>query len=126
VNDDRACIRQPGPSLPRWTSELFASAVSGLTLPAVAMLSAACAWMVPAQALAAGGKPATKLVVVADTRGMEQGLSKLIADLYNDNLILFGLLVVVTMAGMGAVLGYAFDKGMGMLGINLGKLDHHE
>jgi hypothetical protein len=80
----------------------------------------------PAVVFAAGGKPATKLVNVADTRGMSGGISKLIADTYNDNLVLFGLLVVVVMAGMGAVLGFTFDKLFGLLGINLGKLDHHE
>jgi hypothetical protein len=30
------------------------------------------------------------------------------------------------MAGMGAVLGFGFDKLIGLLGIRLGKLDHHE
>ena len=79
------------------------------------------------EALAAGGgKPATKLINVADTRGMDAGLSMWIADVYNGNLWLFGLMVVVIMAGMGAVLGFGFDKLIGLLGIRLGKLDHHE
>jgi hypothetical protein len=77
-------------------------------------------------ALAGGGKPVSKLVNVADTRGMSPGLSKFIADVYNDNLILFGLLVVVLMASMGGILGWGFDRVVGLLGINLGKLDHHE
>jgi hypothetical protein len=75
---------------------------------------------------AGGGKPATKLVNVADTRGMTPGLSLWIADVYNSNMWLFGLTVVVIMAGMGAVLGFGFDKLIGLLGIKLGKLDHHE
>ncbi len=84
-------------------------------------------FVLPAVALAAGGgKPATKLVNVADTRNLEPGFEKFVADTYNDNLILFGLLVVVIMAGMGAVLGFTFDRLVGLLGINLGKLDHHE
>jgi hypothetical protein len=92
-----------------------------------AVLAAALVWLfTPLEALAAGGKPATKLVVVADTRDMAPGFSKMIADLYNTNLLLFGLAVVVVMAVMGAVLGFAFDRGMALLGINLGKLDHHE
>lgn len=83
-------------------------------------------WFLSSLAWAGGGKPATKLVAVADTRDLQPGLSKFIADVYNDNLVLFGLLVVVLMAGMGALLGFFFDKIVGLLGINLGKLDHHE
>ena len=83
--------------------------------------------LIPGAALAAGGgKPATKLINVADTRGMASGLSKWIAEIYNGNLWLFGLTVVLLMAGMGAVLGLTFDKLIGLLGIRLGKLDHHE
>ncbi len=75
---------------------------------------------------AGGGKPATKLVTVADTRSMAPGLAKWIADVYNSNLWLYGTLVVVLMASLGFVLGMAFDKVMAMLGIHLGKLEHHE
>jgi hypothetical protein len=79
------------------------------------------------QVLAAGGgKAATKLVNVADTRALPPGYSRWVADIYNTNLWLFGLLVVVVMVLMGLVLGLAFDKAIGLLGINLGKLDHHE
>jgi hypothetical protein len=75
---------------------------------------------------AGGGKPAKKLVNVADTRGIEPGLSRFIADVYNSSLWLYGGLVVVTMVGMGLVLGLTVDRLMGLLGINLGKLEHHE
>lgn len=75
---------------------------------------------------AGGGKPATKLVCVADTRDMAPGYSKFVADMYNDSLPLFGLFVVVQMATMGAILGFGLDKLVALLGINLGKLDHHE
>ena len=92
----------------------------------LAALAGGLTWWLGTTVWAAGGKPATKLVAVADTRTLEPGLSKFFADVYNDDLVLFGLLVVVTMAGMGAVLGFFFDKIVGLLGINLGKLDHHE
>jgi hypothetical protein len=36
------------------------------------------------------------------------------------------LLVVGVMAGMGLVLGYTMDRMLRLLGINLGKLEHHE
>jgi hypothetical protein len=75
---------------------------------------------------AGGGKPATKLVNVADTRAMASGFSKWVADTYNTNLWLYGIIVVVLMASLGLVLGTVFDRILGLLGIHLGKLEHHE
>lgn len=89
-------------------------------------------WLTPAflvlceEAVAAGGKPATKLVNVADTRGMASGLSRWIADVYNSSLWLYAALVVSMMVLMGLVLGFGVDRLMGLLGIDLGKLEHHE
>jgi hypothetical protein len=78
------------------------------------------------EALAAGGKPARKLVNVADTRGLQPGLTKWLGDVYNTNLWLYSAVVVVTMVGMGLVLGFGVDRLVGRLGIDLGKMDHHE
>jgi hypothetical protein len=75
---------------------------------------------------AGGGKPATKIYNVADTREMEPGLSKWIADIYNGNLWLYGAAIVLIMAGMGLVIGLGMDKLIALLGINLGRLEHHE
>ena len=84
-------------------------------------------WLFPVAAFAAGGgKPATKIYNVADTRAMSAGLSKWIADIYNNNLWLYGTTVVVIMAAMGLILGYGMDRLLVLLGINLGKLEHHE
>ena len=77
-------------------------------------------------AAAAGGKPASKLVNVADTRRLGPGLTKWLADVYNDNLVLYGLVVVVVMAAMGGALGFLFDRATALIGINLGRLDHNE
>ncbi len=90
------------------------------------LLCLALSWLLPGLALAGGGKPATKVYNVADTRDMNSGLSKWIADAYNGNLWVFGLLVVVVMASMGLILGFSMDRLLKLLGINLGKLDHHE
>jgi hypothetical protein len=76
--------------------------------------------------LAGGGKPATQLVNVADTRSIEPGLTKWIADLYNTDLWLFSLFSVVVMALMGLILGSAFDRLMSLFGIHLGRIEHHE
>ena len=37
-----------------------------------------------------------------------------------------GTWTVVVMSFIGLVLGLVFDRLVGLLGINLGKLDHHE
>jgi hypothetical protein len=79
-----------------------------------------------ASAFAAAAKPATKIVNVADTRKIPPGPTRWIADLYNTSYWQFGLLVVVLMAGMGIVLGYGCDRLVSLLGINLGKMQHHE
>lgn len=83
-------------------------------------------FLIPAVAHAAGGKPQAKLVQVVDTRDMAPGVTRWLADLYNTNLWLYGLVVVVTMCGIGLVLGLTFDRLVGLLKIDLGKLDHHE
>jgi hypothetical protein len=91
------------------------------------------AWLWPAgllvlasDALAAGGKPAPKLVNVADTRLAGAGAARWIGDVYNSSMWLYGLLVVVVMVGMGVVLGFGVDRLMGLVGIDLGKIEHHE
>lgn len=83
-------------------------------------------WLMAGNVLAAGGKPATKIYNVADTRAMDGGVSKWIADIYNSSLWSYATLVVVVMALMGLILGYGMDRVLGVLGINLGKLEHHE
>lgn len=93
----------------------------------VAVLIVAAVWSTGGDLWAAGGgKPATTLVNVADTRAMEPGLSRWIADVYNHSLWLYGLLVVGIMCTMGLVLGLATDRAVGLLGINLGRMTHHE
>ena len=45
---------------------------------------------------------------------------------YVINLWLFGAMVVLSMAGLGLVLGYGSDRVVRLLGIDLGRLEHHE
>ena len=75
---------------------------------------------------AGGGKPAHKLVHVADTRAMGTGVGKWIADIYNTSYWGFSAAVVVVMVGMGLLLGLFSDRIISLLGINLGKMSHHE
>ena len=101
----------------------LAPALGGRLLTLLVLVSG---FLIPAVAFAAGGKPQTKLVQVVDTRDMAPGVARWLADLYNTNLWLYGLVVVVTMCGIGLVLGLIFDRLVGLLKIDLGKLDHHE
>ena len=79
-----------------------------------------------APALAGSGSSESTLVNVADTRGLPPGISHWIADVYNQSLWLYGLTVVVVMAGMGLVLGLLTDRLVGMLGVHLGRTTHWE
>ncbi len=88
--------------------------------------AAAAVVLIPVVVWAAGGEKVTPLENVADTRDMSPGFVKFLADTYNGNLWLFGLYVVVLMAGMGAILGLSVDKLLALTGIGLGKMDHHE
>jgi hypothetical protein len=78
------------------------------------------------QGVAIAAESAEKLVNIADTRALAPGISKWIAGVYNTSYFEFGLLVVITMALMGLVLGLLCDRLVGLLGLNLGKMQHHE
>ena len=91
-----------------------------------AALAAFLLWVQTQDAMAAAAKPATKLVNIADTRGLEPGITKWIGDLYNASDWQFATMVVVIMSGMGLVLGFGCDRLVGLLGIDLGKIKHHE
>ncbi len=75
--------------------------------------------LLPALAYAAGGGGATDLVVVADTRVIESGIVKYIADLYNTNLTLFAIWCVVLTALYGSFLGFFMDFLMSKTGLDL-------
>jgi hypothetical protein len=99
------------------------SSATWLLRTAKALAAAMC---MTGTAWAAGGPPATKLINVADTRNLEPGPSLWIAQVYNENYVLFGALVVIVMVVQGLVLGFGFDRIMHWIGIDLGKLSHEE
>jgi len=67
----------------------------------------------------AGGKKASELVVVADTRVLDSGIMKYFANLYNENIMLFAVWAVVLTAVLGCVLGWIMDKVMTQTGLDL-------
>jgi hypothetical protein len=91
-----------------------------------AALAGLATFAVSGTAWAAGGPPATQLINVADTRGLETGPGLWSAQIYNESFLLYGVVVVAAMVAQGLVLGFGFDRAMHMLGLDLGKLEHHE
>lgn len=73
--------------------------------------------MVPAVVWAGGGK-AEALIHVADTR-MLSGISLYFANLYNENLLIFGVWTVVVITGLGSILGFGADLIMKHTGLDL-------
>ena len=73
--------------------------------------------LLPAAALAAGGK-SEPIVFVADSRRYAGWMAWWI-NLYNENLLAFTVLTVVTIPAVGALLGALTDFFMARLGINL-------
>lgn len=110
----------------RTTPGALPERLRSLSRAVVTCASGAAVWLVAVECGAAPAKPASKLVHVADTRGLAQGLTRWIADLYNTSYWLYGVVVVATMALMGVVLGYGCDALMSRLGIDLGRMQHHE
>ena len=81
---------------------------------------ALAAWMLlaPAWTWAAGGG-ASELVVVADTRIIDNGFMRYVANLYNTNITLFATWAVVLTAVWGAFLGFLMDFCMKRTGLDL-------
>jgi ABC-type Fe3+ transport system permease subunit len=72
----------------------------------------------------AGGGPATELVVVADTRviqdtGYYNSFMKYMADAYNSNILVFAIWCTVLTAVYGAFLGFLMDFLMERTGLDL-------
>ncbi len=93
---------------------------------AAALLASAAAILAPGSTWAAGhGEPGAPIARVVDTSELT-GLARWIGELYNANLWLYGLTVVLTMMLMGLVLGFGLDRLLELAGLNLGKLEHDE
>jgi hypothetical protein len=63
---------------------------------------------------------------VADTTRAVSGLSGWVVELYHYDLFWYGLAVVGVMAVMGVILGFAMDRLVSRIGIDLGRLEHRE
>ncbi len=85
-----------------------------IVLGAVALVTA-----VPSLVWAGGGEKVDQLIIVADTRVINNAFVKYIADLYNTNTLLFAVWAVVLTAVYGAFLGFLMDFIMARTGLDL-------
>ncbi|RPJ18443.1 MAG: hypothetical protein EHM30_00495 [Desulfobacteraceae bacterium] len=81
-------------------------------------LAAAAAVFLPKTVIAAGGEPASLLVIVADTRKLS-GWEAWFANLYNESHIYFTIVTVVAIPIIGVILGVLADLVMNHIGIDL-------
>ena len=73
----------------------------------------------------AGGKKAKQLVHVADTRVLS-GIYLYFANMYNENLFMFGIWTVVILTALGSGFGLLMDLIMSRTGLNLTSRELHE
>ena len=66
----------------------------------------------------AAGKKAKLLVHVADTRALS-GVLLYFANMYNENLLMFGIWTVVVITALGSGLGFGMDVIMSRTGLDL-------
>ncbi len=74
--------------------------------------------LMPETLFAAGGGGEERLVIVADTRGLN-GWQAWLANLYNENLVQFTIFTVVAIPVVGLILGLLADLVMRRIGIDL-------
>ena len=74
--------------------------------------------LLPCAALAAGGGDISKLVLVADTRGLN-GLTAWMANLYNESHLYFTIFTVIAIPVLGLILGLLADVVMRWIGLDL-------
>jgi hypothetical protein len=75
--------------------------------------------LMPSLTWAAGGGEATEIVVVADTRVVNNPILKYFANIYNSNILEFAVWCVVLTAVYGMMLGFLMDWIMSKSGLDL-------
>jgi len=81
------------------------------------LLALACC-LLPDSLLAAGAQ-AEKLIIVADSRAVQWSFAKFLINLYNTNLVWYGLLCTICTAVLGVALGFMTDQIMKLTGLDL-------
>ncbi len=72
-----------------------------------------------------GGKSESSLQKRIDTKNMT-GVDLLIANLYNDDRLMYAVMVTLVMAGLGTTLAFLTDLVLKMLGVEVTRISHRE
>ncbi len=87
-------------------------------LKRMSMIASALTLFLPSFALAAGGGDISRLVLVADTRGLSGPLAWM-ANLYNESHLYFTIFTVAAIPILGLILGLLADVVMHWIGLDL-------
>jgi amino acid transporter len=72
-----------------------------------------------------GGKKETAISKKIDTKDLS-GINLWIADLYNNNRIMYAIVVTLVMATLGSILAFGTDLVLKRFGMNVSKISHSE
>ena len=72
-----------------------------------------------------GGKDQTSLNITIDTKDLS-GINLWIAELYNNDRILYAIVVTLVMASLGSVMAFGTDLVLKYFGINVSRISHNE
>ena len=81
--------------------------------------------LIPLSALASGDEPATALDYRVDT-SILTGSNLMLANLYNDNRVMYAAVTTVGMAFFGIAIAFVVDGLLGKLGLKVSKVEHRE
>jgi ABC-type phosphate/phosphonate transport system permease subunit len=72
-----------------------------------------------------GGKTETTLNRVIETKNLT-GVNLWIAEIYNNDRVLYAVIVTMVMAVLGSVMAFGTDLVLKFFGINVSRIAHHE
>jgi len=72
-----------------------------------------------------GGKQETTLNRVIDTKNLS-GINLWIAEIYNNDRVLYAVIVTLVMAALGSIMAFGTDLILKFFGINVTRISHHE
>ena len=72
-----------------------------------------------------GGKEVSSLEHKVDTKNLS-GINLWIADMYNNNRLMYAIVVTLVMAFLGTTMAFGTDLILKMLGMDVSKISHNE
>ena len=72
-----------------------------------------------------GGKSEPELKVIIDTSDLT-GINLWIAETYNNDRLLYAIVVTLVMATLGTIMAFGTDQILKHFGISVSKISHHE